>query len=107
MACSQMFSGIHWSDRQKADDGGFVNQRELLRTRLDKVKFTNQILAYYGLVVSSRPGGGYTVSNRKGRSLLCQDFGDLWLKAQQLSGRAVDPLDPALIARLSQGAVMG
>lgn len=105
MACSQMFSSIHWSDRQKTDERGFVDQGELLRTRLMKVKFTNQVLEYYGLKVSGRTGGGYTVSDRKGRSLLCQDFGDLWPKAQQLSGRTVDPLDPALIAHLSRDEV--
>ena len=101
MACGQMFTNIHWSDTQKTDENGFVDQGILLRTRLSKVKFTNQVLEFYGLKVSSR-AGGYTVSNRTGRSILCQDFGDLWPKAQALTGTIVDPLDTALLAYLSK-----
>lgn len=104
MACGQMFMNIHWSDTQRTDSNGFVDQSLLLRTRLAKVKYTNQVLGFYGLRVSSRAGGGYTVSNRTGRSVLCQDFGDLWPKAQMLTGRTVDPLDPQLIAYLNGDA---
>lgn len=102
MACGQMFMNIHWSDTQKTDEAGFVDLGLLLRTRMEKVKFTNQVLNFYGLRVSSRSGGGYTVSTRTGRSVLCEDFGDLWPKAQKLTGRLVDPLDPALIAYLNE-----
>lgn len=93
MACGQMFSNIHWSDRLKTDEKGFVDQRVLLRTRQMKVSFTNQILGYYGLSVRSRPGGGYTVLNKTGKSILCSDFGDLWPQVQKLCGKTVDPLD--------------
>lgn len=102
MACGQMFMNIHWSDTQITDSAGFVDQGLLLRARLAKVKFTNEILNFYGLRVNSRAGGGYTVSTRTGRSLLCRDFGDLWPKAQSLTGKIVDPLDPALIAYLNE-----
>ena len=33
MACGQMFTNIHWSDTQKTDENGFVDQGILLRTR--------------------------------------------------------------------------
>lgn len=104
MACGQMFSKIHWSDRLKTDEKGFVDQRLLLRTRQMKVSFTNKILEYYGLSVRTRPGGGYTVSNRTGKTILCTDFGDLWTQVQKLCGRAVDPLDQKLIEYLNAKA---
>ncbi len=100
MACGQMFSSIHWSDRLKTDEKGFVDQRVLLRTRQMKVSVTNKILGYYGLSVRNRPGGGYTVMNRTGRALLCKDFGDLWFQVQKLCGKTVDPLDPDLLSYL-------
>lgn len=106
MACGQMFSAIHWSDQQKTDSRGFADQRTLLLNRISKIRYTNQVLRYYGLTVSGRTGGGYTVSDKKGRSLLCQDFGDLWVKAQKLSGRPVDPLDPKLIAYLNGQSII-
>lgn len=104
MACGQMFSNIHWSDRQRVDERGFVDQRQLFRTRLMKVNFTNEVLRFYGLSVSSRAGGGYTVSNRTGKSILCKDFGDLWPQVQKLCGKTDGPLDLSLIAYLQQRA---
>lgn len=107
MACGQMFMNIHWSDTLKTDSNGFVDQSTLLRNRLAKVKYTNQILGFYGLKVNSRAGGGYSVSTRTGRSVLCSDFGDLWPKAQMLTGKTVDPLDPALLTFLREGSEEG
>lgn len=100
MACGQMFSNIHWSDRLKTDEKGFVDQRVLHRTRQMKVSISNKILGYYGLSVRQRAGGGYSVLNKTGRTILCKDFGDLWPQAEALCGKTVDPLDPDFLKYL-------
>ena len=103
MAGGQMFSSIHWSDTLQTDERGFVDQRVLRKTRWDKVRMTNEIMNFYGLSVSERPGG-YMISNRKGRSVLCKDFGEIWSNVEKLQGKKVDPLDPALIDYLNTRA---
>lgn len=103
MICGQIYSGIHWSDTLPTDEKGFADQRMLHRNRLDKLKCCNTVFGYYGLSVTGRTGG-FAVSDHKGRTLLCRDFGDLMVKAEQLAGRKPDPLDPGLIAYLNEKA---
>ena len=46
-------------------------------------------------------GSKYLLKDGKGRSELAQDLGSLWPAAEKLAGRAPDPLDPALLKKLS------
>ena len=39
--------------------------------------------------------------DRKGRSAVVDNLGALWVEAERLAGRPLDPLDPDLIAALS------
>ncbi len=95
MACGQMFSSIHWSDTLQTDERGFVDQRVLRKTRWDKVRMTNEIMNFYGLSVSERPGG-YMISNRKGRSVLCKDFGEIWSNVEKLQGEKGGSARPSI-----------
>jgi len=61
---------------------------------------TNEVLRYYGLKVSDWSGTKYVLRDGKGRTELVQDLGSLWPEAQRLTGRPLDPLDPALHAAL-------
>ena len=97
----------HWTDRHVADaaslsgpeTGGYHRDRR--RDRLYRASLANEVLGFYGLRAADWNGSKYLLKDGKGRSELAQDLGSLWPAAEKLAGRAPDPLDPALLKKLS------
>ena len=83
----------HWSDR------GDVRRSRALRTRM-----VAEVLRGFGLTLSDWGGSAYVLADRKGRAEVVHDLSTLWLQAERLAGRPLDPLDPALVAALRAGA---
>jgi hypothetical protein len=79
----------HWAER---DSGR--------RDRIFRVRLLNRVLAHFGLELGDWSGRVYVLRDRKGRSAVVDDLGSLWTAAEQLAGRPLDPLDPALLAAL-------
>ena len=79
----------HWAEQ----DGG--RRGRVFRTRL-----INRVLAFYGLRLDDWAGRVWTLRDAKGRSAVVSDVGSLWVEAERLAGRPLDPLDPALVASL-------
>jgi hypothetical protein len=80
----------HWAEL----DGG-------RRARVFRVRLLNRVLAHFGLRLDDWGGRTYVLRDRKGRSVVVGDLGSLWLEAERLAGRPLDPLDPALVAALA------
>ena len=59
------------------------------------------MLAVYGLRLDDWSGRVWVLRDRKGRSAVVDDLGALWVEAERLAGRPLDPLDPELVAALS------
>jgi hypothetical protein len=72
-----------------------------LRQRLRRVQLARQVLAAKGLRIADWEGRRYVVSDRKGRSQIVRDLGDLWPAAEELAGDRLDPLDEQLLAHLA------
>jgi hypothetical protein len=64
------------------------------------VRLLNRVLAFYGLRLDDWSGRVWVLRDRKGRSAVVADLGSLWLEAERLAGRKLDPLDPELVAAL-------
>jgi hypothetical protein len=79
----------HWAER---DSGR--------RARVFRVRILNRVLAHFGLELGDWSGRVYVLRDRKGKSAVVDDLGTLWAAAEQLAGRPLDPLDPALVAAL-------
>jgi hypothetical protein len=79
----------HW-----AEQGG-GRRAQLLRLRL-----LNRVLEHFGLRLDDWGGRDYVLRDRTGRTAVVADIGSLWLEAERLAGRPLDPLDPALVAAL-------
>jgi hypothetical protein len=96
--CYTLTGEEHWSDGALASQsraGDRARRRHLL-------KF---ILGTYGLDYSDDPGGVTSlVRDRKGNVQLVRGLGETWAAAARLAGRPLDPLDPALLARLDADA---
>jgi hypothetical protein len=108
--CGEFVTRIHWTEKHAEDrarastDAGAKDEsrRNRRRERTRRAAVTNQVLRHYGLNVSDWSGTKYILRDGKGRSELVQDLGSLWPVAQKLTGRPLDPLDPALHAALRE-----
>ena len=72
------------------------------RARAFRVKLLNEVLGHFGLQLDDWAGRVYTLRDRKGGTRVVADVGTLWAAAEQLTGRPLDPLDPALVAALAE-----
>ena len=79
----------HWAEQ----NGG-------RRGRVMRVRLLNRVLGFYGLRLDDWSGRVWVLHDRKGRSAVVADLGSLWVEAERLAGRPLDPLDPDLVAAL-------
>ncbi|MCQ2830349.1 hypothetical protein JT119_07105 [Helicobacter pylori] len=115
--CGELISSFHWSDENYGSDSYEIdenlkepnalistneNARERKRARLKRVRLLNQILAFYGLKINDWQGAKFVLCDKKGQSVIVNDLGDLWGKAQNLSKKEMDALDSNLLAFLNQ-----
>ncbi len=114
--CGELISSFHWTDEsdgsgsyeienlkgQNALISANENARERKRARLKRVRLLNQILAFYGLKINDWQGTKFVLCDKKGQSVIVNDLGDLWDKAQNLAKKEMDALDSHLLAFLNQ-----
>ncbi|MGN8469138.1 hypothetical protein ACR9MJ_01275 [Helicobacter pylori] len=118
--CGELISSFHWSDENYGTNGSDSyeidenlrepnalistneNARERKRARLKRVGLLNQILAFYGLKIGDWQGAKFVLCDKKGQSVMVNDLGDLWDKAQNLAKKEMDALDSHLLAFLNQ-----
>jgi hypothetical protein len=107
--CWQFLAEDHWTDRpfdhsEAAATGtaGSDGERSRRRHRYHRTRVLNRILSHYGLRLDDWHSRSYVLGDRKGKTVLVQDLGELWPAAQQLAGRCLDPLDPRLLEVLER-----
>ncbi|QQW77432.1 hypothetical protein [Helicobacter pylori] len=115
--CGELISSFHWTDgtdgsssyendenlrEPNAVISANENARERKRARLKRVRLLNQILAFYGLKINDWQGAKFVLCDKKGQSVIVNDLGDLWGKAQNLAKKEMDALDSNLLAFLNQ-----
>ncbi|MGT0070172.1 hypothetical protein V5H82_02075 [Helicobacter pylori] len=118
--CGELISSFHWTDENYGTNGSGSyendenlkgqnalisvneNARERKRARLKRVGLLNQILAFYGLKINDWQGAKFVLCDKKGQSVIVNDLGDLWGKAQKLAKKEMDALDSHLLAFLNQ-----
>ncbi len=118
--CGELISSFHWTDENYGIGGSDSygsdenlkesntlisaneNARERKRARLKRVRLLNQILAFYGLKINDWQGTKFVLCDKKGQSVIVNDLGDLWGKAQKLAKKKMDALDSNLLAFLNQ-----
>ncbi|MFP6172077.1 hypothetical protein ACLGCP_02375 [Helicobacter pylori] len=104
--CGELISSFHWTDENLREPNVLIstneNARERKRARLKRVRLLNQILAFYGLKINDWQGTKFVLCDKKGQSVIVNDLGDLWGKAQKLAKKEMDVLDSHLLAFLNQ-----
>ncbi len=106
--CGELINSFHWTDEfngslrvQNATISTNENARERKRARFKRVGLLNQILAFYGLKIDDWQGIKFVLCDQKGQSVIVNDLGDLWDKAQNLAKKEMDALDSNLLAFLN------
>jgi hypothetical protein len=84
-----------WSGSAVGNDG-----RTPRAERLHRVRLANEVLRHFGLGLDDWQGTLLLVTSRTGKSELVGSLSELWPAAARMTGHWLDPLDPALIARL-------
>ncbi|GAA8890289.1 hypothetical protein HpEKA17_05120 [Helicobacter pylori] len=115
--CGELIRSFHWTDGSDGSDGYGIdwglkgknalisaneNARERKRARLKRVGLLNRILVFYGLKIDDWQGAKFVLHDKKGQSVIVNDLGDLWDKAQKLAKKEMDALDSHLLAFLNQ-----
>ena len=78
----------HWAEQE----GG-------RRGRVFRGRLLNRVLDVYGLRLDDWSGRVWVLRDRKGRTAVVENLGAVWVEAERLAGRPLDPLDPELVAR--------
>ena len=89
--CGDLTPQDHWSDRTPGADS--------TRHRHDRLRAVRTLLRGTGLTVTEWRGRGYQLANGRGRTVLVRDLGALWVEADRMRGRPVDPLANTMTAR--------
>ena len=71
------------------------------RGRALRVSLLNRVLAHFGLHLDDWSGRVWVLRDRKGHATVVENLGAVWVAAEQLAGRKLDPLDPELLAALA------
>ena len=85
--CGVLGSEEHW-----AETGG-------ARSHVFRAALLDRVLGRFGLSLDHW-AGRYVVRDRKGRSTVAGDLPGVWVAAEQLAGRPLDPLEPGLVEAL-------
>ena len=101
--CGVLGGTEHWADAH-ARPGAFTRNTgplERRRERARRVVHANRLLGPVGLVLSDWQGSAFLLSTRTGKTEIVDSLAHLWGAAERLLGRALDPLDPATLARMA------
>lgn len=95
--CGLLGEDVHWSDPL---GDGLPRRRERLR----RISAINRVLAPLRLKVEDFQGTAYLLLGATGRQELASGLDQLWSLVESMTGRAADPLDPALLQSLEQAS---
>jgi len=70
--------------------------------RFHRVRVINLVLAQFGLHLADWQGAKYQLSSRTGRTEIVDNLAQVWQAAERILGRACDPLEPRLVARMQE-----
>jgi hypothetical protein len=89
-----------WTDAATTPLPGALATRRAQRQR--RVRVANVVLAQFALDLRDWQGVQYQLSSRTGRTEIVDNLSQVWRAAESVLGRACDPLDPTLVARLER-----
>jgi hypothetical protein len=100
--CGLFGSAEHWT-AASASPEVFGAARTRRAERAERVRLANAVLKGFALSLDDWQGTTFILSSATGRREMAETLPDIWKAASAMLGRPIDPLDPALLARLADG----
>ena len=94
--CGAFGGEEHWSTR-----GEFASGQTRRGERLARVRAANVVLGVFAMRLDDWQGSALVLSGATGRREIVDTLPQVWDTAGRMVGRPIDPLDPALLARLA------
>ena len=101
--CGILGGKAHWTDSSGAPEvfGDRDAGRTMRRDRLDRAGLVNRVLGHYRLSLRDWAGSQYVLRSATGKTAMVDNLSQMWAEAEKMSGSELDPLDPELIADLT------
>jgi hypothetical protein len=96
--CGAFGGEEHWSTRAEAFASGQTRRAE----RLARVRGANAVLGAFAMRLDDWQGASFVLSGATGRREIVDTLPQVWEMAGRMLGRAIDPLDPAVITRITE-----
>jgi hypothetical protein len=96
--CGAFGGEEHWSTRAELFAPGHTRRAE----RLGRVAAANAVLGAFALKLDDWEGKSFLLSSATGRREIVDTLPQVWEMAGRMLGRKIDPLDPAVIARVAE-----
>ena len=93
--CGMLGGAEDWSSTAVGGEG-----RTHRAERQHRVRLANEVLRHFGLALDDWHGASFLLRGRTGATEIVDTLPALWAAAARLTGRPLDPLDPALVTRL-------
>jgi len=100
--CGMLGGEEHWT-AESARPEVFGAGRTRRAERLHRAATANRILTLFGLRLDDWQGTSFVLSGPTGKREIVDALPAVWEAASRLLGRKIDPLDPALLARIAGG----
>ncbi len=97
--CGSLGGDADWTHGVTGPDAAAVPWRRR-QARRARIRLANRVLRASGLTLEEWQGSAMLLRNRTGATAIVGGLLDLWPAAERLGRRAIDPLDPALVAAL-------
>ncbi len=97
--CGALGGAEHWTAGAGRLSLGSTRRAE----RQERVRISNVLLHTQRMRLDDWQGSSYQLASATGKTEMLQSLPEVWPAAQRLSGRSIDPLDPALLAQLLAG----
>ena len=91
-ACGYPAAPGHWTE------AGAANVGERLRARFRRAQILQRVLGAHGL--QAHDGGlipGIQLSTLTGEQVIVRDLAEVWIEAERMSGKVIDPLAPCFV----------
>jgi hypothetical protein len=96
--CGVFGNEDHWTNNLAASFSGAPTTHRA--RRLARVAAANVVLTQFGLALRDWEGAKYQLSSGTGNIDIVDNLAQIWQAAERILGKACDPLDPLLIARM-------
>ena len=95
--------GVHWSEAgSDAAQTDAPAGPERLLERHRRIAFVNRVVSFHGCTLKDWNNDRYILMSLRGRTEVVDSLQQGWARAEEMSKKPADPLDPDFLAALSK-----